>query len=148
MADDPLATLAALAAPPFLVRVGALSGLPGSLPTWCLELSEDNGGTWTSLDAGRPGQATPGAAITTGAQAITAWRASRVDSSNAEIVFFLSQGKLERRKILIDDPDKAGTKIQVDGYAALDSNGEWNEAVNPIEAIQKAKSKPLKAVAK
>lgn len=144
MVDDPLATLTALPVSPFQVRVGSLPSLPGTPPTWRLEISEDNGGTWTSLDAGKPGQATPGAAILAGAQAITGWRAGRLDSSNAEIVFFLSQGKLEGRKILIDDPDKPGSKIQVDGYAALDSNGDWNEAVNPVEAINKAKAKPVK----
>lgn len=146
MADDPLATLAALPVPPFQVRVGSLPGPPGIPPTWRLEISEDNGSTWTSSEAGKPGQASPGAAILTGAQAITAWRASRLDAFNAEIVLFLTQEKLERRKILIDDPDKPGLKIQVDGYAALDVNGEWNEAVLAIEAINKAKLKLLKAV--
>lgn len=139
---DPLATLSALAVPPFQVRVSSLPGAPGQAPSWRLELSEDNGGTWSSLDAGAPGQATPGAAITAGAQAIAAWKAARVDASNAEIALFFSQGRLERRKILVDDPNKPGSKLQVDGYAALDSGGVWNESVAPIEAVNKAKSKP------
>lgn len=137
MADDPLATLAALYAPPFLVRLNSLPRGAG----WRLELSEDDGASWTSLEPGKPGHASPGQAIAAGVSSIADWRVSRADASNAEIALFFSQGKLERRKILIDDPDKPGSKLQVDGYAALDSTGSWNESTIPIEAINKAKSK-------
>src|SRR5687768_6383892 len=96
---DPLAVLSSLYAPPFLVQ---LKGLPGG-SGWRLEHSEDNGGTWTSLEAGHPGHPSPAAAIDAGAAAIASWRSSRLDAHYAEVATYFFQGKLERRKITILD---------------------------------------------
>jgi hypothetical protein len=132
---DPLAVLAGLYAPPFLVR---LTVLPRSLG-WRLELSEDDGASWSSLEAGKPGHASPALAIDAGATAIATWRSSRVEAGHAEVSFYFSQGKLERRKI--ESVDDLGEPIEIDGYAAQAEDGTWIEDTSPVVAIDKAKSR-------
>jgi hypothetical protein len=142
-AADPLATLAGLYTSSFLIRLTALPRASG----WRLELSEDDGGTWTSLEAGQAGHATPALAIDAGAASISAWKESRIDAGHAEISIFFSQGKLERRKILTLDENNI--PIEVDGYAAKSEDGEWIEDLGALEAIKKAKSRTgqrLKAI--
>lgn len=137
---DSLALLASLYVPPFLVQV---RGLPHSAG-WRLEHSEDDGITWASLEPGQPGHPTPAEAIEAGANLIASWREARVDASNAEIAYFFSNGKLDRRKIRVADPNNPDLTIEVDGYAALNDEGIWVESISPIEAINKAKVKPIK----
>lgn len=138
---DPLSLLASLYVSPFLVRLTALPRVSG----WRLELSEDDGGTWTSLEPGQPGHASPAGAIDAGAQAIAAWRASRISSSENEIAHYFTNGKLERRKITVTDPDTQQPR-EVDGYIALDDNGNPSESVDPLEAIRKSKVVPPRAL--
>lgn len=130
--DDPLAVLASLYAPPLLVRLTALPATAG----WRLEVSEDEGGTWTSFEAGKPGQVTPAQAIEVGAQALVSWKSARAAAHDAEISHFFKSGKLERRKIQIEGEDN----LQ-DGYAAMAEDGTWLEDISPIVAINKAKDK-------
>lgn len=87
----------------------------------------------------------PPTAIEAGAQAITTWRAARVDAGHAEISHYFSQGRLERRKIIITDPDTQQPR-EVDGYIALDDNGNPSESVDPLEAIRKSKVVPPRAL--
>lgn len=130
-AVDPLSLLAPLYAPPYLVR---LVSLPDDLG-WRLEHSEDNGQTWASLSPAS-GSSSPLEAIQAGVQAIADWRTSRTTAHDAEIVHYLKQGKLERRKIQIINGEES---MYIDGYAAQGDNGEWLEDQSPIEAINKAK---------
>lgn len=133
---DPLDVLASLYASPFLVRLTALSRASG----WRLELSEDDGGTWTSLEAGRPGHASPAAAIEEGVRLIQEWRSSRVTAHDAEISHFFREGKLERARISVIDEETRET-IVVDGYKALAEDGSWTEDIEPIKAIERAKQR-------
>lgn len=133
---EALALLTSLYAPPFLVQV---KGLPHGAG-WRLEISEDNGQVWTSLSP--VGLPSPEEAIQAGAQAITDWRSSRTLAYDAEIVHFLTQGKLERRRIQVEDD--TGQVVDVDGYAAQAEDGTWIEARLPIEAIEKAKKSKVK----
>lgn len=139
MADDPLALLASLYAPPFLVR---LSGLPRGAG-WRLELSEDDGGSWSSLEPGKPGQVTPEAAILEGNRLIGEWRSSREESHSAEISHYFTTGKLQRGKIKIKDEEDR--EVEVDGFIAISDDGVKFEAVSPLEAIQKEKENQSKA---
>lgn len=137
--EDPIAVLASLPAVPFLVRLTALPRASG----WRLELSEDDGTTWTSLEAGQAGHATPAAAVEAGAQAIDLWRASRANAEQFEVSHFFTSGRLERRKILILD-ELTEKLVEVDGYAAQAENGIWEEDVSPIGAINKAKIRKVR----
>lgn len=145
---DPLAVLEALytegdpttSTPSLLVRV---SSLPPTRPQgrgWRLELSQDGGDTWTSLEAGQPGHATPSLAIEEGQKRVAAWKEARVEAHDHEISLAFRSGKLQRKKILIDANDGLGErKIEVDGYAALaDDDKTWIESPNPIDAIARA----------
>lgn len=133
---DPLNVLASLYASPFLVRLTALS----RASSWRLELSEDDGGTWTSLEAGRPGHASPGVAIEEGVRLIQEWRSSRGAAHDVEIAHFFKNGKLERARISVID-EETRESITVDGYKAQAEDGTWIEDVEPIKAIERAKQK-------
>jgi hypothetical protein len=137
-AGDPLALLASLPASPFLVR---LSSLPRSLG-WRLELSEDDGGSWSSLEAGKPGQATPAAAIVEGTRLIGEWQGAREESHSAEIAHYFTSGRLQRSKIVTQDEE--GNSIEIDGFIATSEDGSKFEAANPLEAIKKEKESKVK----
>lgn len=131
---DPLGTLEALYGSPFLVRVTALPRASG----WRLELSEDDGGTWTSLEPGRPGHPSLAAAIEEGNRLIQEWRSARVTTHDAEISHFFINGKLERVPISVIDEETRESRI-IDGYRALAEDGTWIEDAEPIKAIERAK---------
>lgn len=132
---DPLALLASLYLSPFLIRLASLPRAVG----WRLELSEDDGGTWTSLSPVY-GYQTPQEAIQAGAQAISDWQSSRVEATSNEIAYYFLNGKLERRKITILDEDLQ--PLEVDGYIALNDENKPFEHTDPLEAIRMSKERP------
>lgn len=131
---DPLATLASLYTSPFLVRLSSLPRGSG----WRLELSEDDGGTWTSLEPGQPGHPSPTAAVEEGSRLIQDWRTTRTVAHDTEIAHFFKNGKLERAQISVIDEETRESRT-VDGYRALAEDGTWVEDAEPIKAIERAK---------
>lgn len=143
---DSLSTLSGLLSsyPGLLVR---LTSLPSSLSSgWRLEVSEDQGGTWTSLEPARGGYTSPAVAIESGASLISSWQSSRVEASHAEISHYFSQGKLTRTRILVDDPTNPTGKSEVDGFKVTADDGSTVESTSPIDAINKAKERRGKPV--
>lgn len=135
----PLGTLSSFRG---LYRVLArLSQLPNT--HWRVEISEDNGSTWTSFEAGHSGHPTPEEAISTARDRLEAWSSSRLDAESAEVAHFFKSGRLERTRVTI--LDDINGPVEVDGYRALDDNGKWHESTRPIEAIDRAKEKNPKA---